>query len=160
MSGSVSNSANSGNSAGGVAHSQQITVVYTIDRYNSFFDQNYGPAKAVADAYKVDVGSLLGLSALESSWGTSDQALNHNNPFGATPNGKTPVTYESFKDAWRVGQGNGDRELKVSVPMPANSRPALNWTTAASTDQPLAATTEVGTTPLTETGRILSKGRS
>jgi len=64
----------------------------------------------VADKYGVDVSLLLGISALESSWSRSPQALNEHSPFGATPNGKTPIHYKSIADAWLAwGQQFGPR---------------------------------------------------
>ncbi|CAN5639015.1 hypothetical protein BH10PSE14_BH10PSE14_00160 [soil metagenome] len=66
----------------------------------AFLENNYAAALAVAQKYHVDVNLLLGVSAFESTWATSPQFRHQKNPFGATPDGKTPVSYSSIASAW------------------------------------------------------------
>lgn len=56
----------------------------------------------MADEYDVDVSLLLALSAFESNWGESSQAILDNNPLGITPNGKTGVRFASIADACKA----------------------------------------------------------
>lgn len=80
----------------------------------AFLENNYAAALAVARKLHVDVNLLLGVSALESRWSTSPQFHDQNNPFGATPNGSTPVTYPSIAAAWeKWGEQWGPRVVGV-----------------------------------------------
>ena len=69
---------------------------------DQFLSVQYGPASAVASQYGVDPTLLLGLSALESGWGSSPMYRNQNDPFGATPGGDATagLSYPSFSAAW------------------------------------------------------------
>lgn len=69
---------------------------------DTFLNNQYGPASAVGSKYGVDPSLLLGLSALESAWGTSSMYINKNNPFGATPGGDSTagLGYSSYSAAW------------------------------------------------------------
>jgi hypothetical protein len=63
----------------------------------------------------VDRGSwLLGVSAFGSTWAISPQFRNDKNPFGATPDGSTPVSYSSIASAWeKWGEQWGPRLADV-----------------------------------------------
>lgn len=67
-----------------------------------FLNNQYGPASAVGSQYGVDPTLLLGLSALETGWGTSSMYVNQSNPFGATPGGDSTagLSYPSYSAAW------------------------------------------------------------
>jgi RHS repeat-associated protein len=65
-----------------------------------FLNNQIVPASAVAATLGVDPSLLVGLSALESGWGSSAMYRNQNDPFGATPNGTDGVTYSSYSSAW------------------------------------------------------------
>jgi hypothetical protein len=69
---------------------------------DAFLNNQYGPASAVGSKYDVDPSLLLGLSALESGWGTRSMYINKNNPFGATPGGDSTagLGYSSYSAAW------------------------------------------------------------
>jgi RHS repeat-associated protein len=69
---------------------------------DAFLNTQFGPASSVASTYGVDPTLLLGLSALESGWGSSSQARNQFNPFGATPGGDSTagLGYSSYSSAW------------------------------------------------------------
>jgi RHS repeat-associated protein len=69
-------------------------------KFDDFFDTQYSAASELAKALGVDVSLVLGVSAYESDWAQSSQARNHNNPFGFTPDGQTPVTFSSVDSAW------------------------------------------------------------
>jgi hypothetical protein len=69
--------------------------------FAKFFDQNYAPAARVATALGVDPASLLGVAALESKWGTSNQAQTKGNPFGYIPKVGQPTTFLSPDQAWQ-----------------------------------------------------------
>jgi RHS repeat-associated protein len=70
--------------------------------FASFFAANGAAAQSIAFQRRSDPTMLLGLSALESGWGTSRQATTQNNPFGATPGGDASpgISYSSFGAAW------------------------------------------------------------
>jgi hypothetical protein len=73
-----------------------------------FFAANRDGILAVSQKYDVNPALLLGLSALESAWGTSNMYKTKNNPFGATPRGDSTsgLQYPSITAAW---QSWGDR---------------------------------------------------
>lgn len=83
-------------------------------REQAFLENNYAAASAVARKLHVDVNLLLGVSAFESKWSTSRQFRDQKNPFGATPDGSTPVTYPSIAAAWeKWGEQWGPRVVGV-----------------------------------------------
>jgi RHS repeat-associated protein len=67
-----------------------------------FLNNQYGPASSVGSKYGVDPSLLLGLSALETGWGSSSMYRNQFNPFGATPRGDSTsgLSYPSYSAAW------------------------------------------------------------
>jgi hypothetical protein len=71
------------------------------DTHAKFFDSYYAPVAAVATQLGVDPALLLGLSAQESGWGTSRQALQLGNPFGFMIQGK-PQRFASPGAAWQA----------------------------------------------------------
>lgn len=54
---------------------------------------------ASAEKYSVDIFTLMGISMIESAYGTSKMALTKNNVGGLTPNGKTGITCQSVADS-------------------------------------------------------------
>src|SRR5262249_34346442 len=60
-----------------------------------------GPAARAAAQIGVDPALLLGVAALESTWGTTDQALRLNNPFGYIPRPGQPSRFPSLDAAWQ-----------------------------------------------------------
>jgi hypothetical protein len=83
-------------------------------KFAKFFELNYDAAAEQAAIYNVDVALLLGVSALESGWSTNNQTREVNNPFGATPDGVTPIPFKSIGDAWKYwGRTFGPRVLNV-----------------------------------------------
>jgi hypothetical protein len=73
-------------------------------KYARFFDQQFPNVTPIAARLGVDPALLLGLSAHESTWGTSKMALDKHNPFGATPQGDNTagLSYPSFSAAWQA----------------------------------------------------------
>jgi hypothetical protein len=95
------------------AGGDQLAQAKALDpRFATFFDANYPYAARVAAKYGVDPTLLLGVAALESSYGTSDDAQKQNNPLGMRPNGHTPVAFPSTEAAWEEwGRQFGPRVL-------------------------------------------------
>lgn len=83
-------------------HSKQPSNRCLTSRDRSFLDRNYLPAFMMGRVNDVDASLLLGLSAYESAWGTSNAGAQRNNPFGATPGGDATrgITYGSVEHAW------------------------------------------------------------
>ena len=69
-------------------------------KFNDFFDQHFEPVAKVATHLGIDPTLILGVAAHESGWGQSRQAMQLNNPFGRTPDGKTPTVFPSVGNAW------------------------------------------------------------
>jgi hypothetical protein len=112
------------NTGGKSGHtSSRYPVVPPQDaKFHDFFNQHYEPVARVATQLGVDPTLILGVAAHESGWGQSRQATQLNNPFGRTPDGKTPTVFPSVGDAWaawakthgsRIESLGGDAEAFV-----------------------------------------------
>jgi hypothetical protein len=93
----------------------QLAQAQPLDsRFAKFFDANYPYAARVAAKYGVDPTLPLGVAAVESAYGTSDDAQKQNNPLGMRPNGHTPIAFPSTEAAWEEwGRQFGPRVLGV-----------------------------------------------
>ncbi len=71
------------------------------DKRSQFFDKNYAPAATALAPYNVDPALPLAVAALESGWGTSDQAQRLGNPLGYLPGGRA-AQFGSPEAAWQA----------------------------------------------------------
>lgn len=114
-----------------------------------FVSNNYQNAQFLAGVLNTTPANILGVSALESNWGTSDLALQQNNYFGLTyPFPGTGPAYGNFSTypTWT----NGFLESGLSLALSRHQGPKLNGVTdpaefgAALTTAPYAFNSEPG----------------
>lgn len=71
-----------------------------LSKTDNFFDAHYQQASRIGNQYGFDPSLLLGLTAGESGWGSNDDTISHNNPFGLRKQGKVPLDYPSLDKAY------------------------------------------------------------
>ncbi len=83
---------------------QTVNWLDPDSKFAQFFDDQVAVIAPIAQRLNVNPTFLLGLAALESSWGESTQYNNNYNPFGATPHGDRTggLSYDSYSAAWEA----------------------------------------------------------
>jgi len=87
-------------------------------KFEDFFNRHFDAVLKEAAKFGVDPALMLGLAAHESNWGTSNQAINMNNPFGHTPDGRNPTSFPSLQAAWQVWAQPTGLESKIAAATP------------------------------------------
>lgn len=74
-----------------------LGVLTSGDKRADYVVKYYGVAEKVGKAFGINPQVILAQAAIESGWGTSNLAINHNNFFGVTAYGATNAYWKGAK---------------------------------------------------------------